>query len=86
MLLEAWANGGKWLWDGFTVRPVLFRGDTNDLAMPNAFSLPAHHWAHGVPGRAKFPRGCPPDRVFDPLPPPCALLQNHMAHGLATRG
>ena len=39
MLLEAWANGGKWLWDGFTVRPLIFRGATNDLAMPNTFSL-----------------------------------------------
>ena len=39
MLLEAWANGGKWLWDSFTARLLLFRGVTNDLALPNAFSL-----------------------------------------------
>ena len=39
MLLEAWANGGKWLWDGFNMRPLLYRGVANGLAMPNAFSL-----------------------------------------------
>jgi hypothetical protein len=39
MLLEARANGGKWSWDGFTARPLLFRGVANGLAMANAFSL-----------------------------------------------
>ena len=39
MLLETWANGGKWLWDGLSARPMLFRGVANGLAMPNAFSL-----------------------------------------------
>ena len=39
MLLEAWANRGKWLWDGLSARPMLFRGVADGLAMPNASSL-----------------------------------------------
>jgi hypothetical protein len=39
MLLEAWANEGKRSRDGFAVKPLIFRGVANGLAMANAFSL-----------------------------------------------
>ena len=39
MLLEAWANRGKWLWDGLSARPMQFRGVADGLVMPNASSL-----------------------------------------------
>jgi hypothetical protein len=39
MLLEVWDNEGKRSWDGFTVKPWLFRGAANGLTMANALSL-----------------------------------------------
>ena len=33
MLLGAWANEGKWSWDGSTVKPWIFRSVANGLTM-----------------------------------------------------
>ena len=80
MLLEAWANGGKWLWDGFTVRPLLFRGVANGLAMPNAFSLRI------VMSPAKLPKDETSDRrkrflAAETTKVQCAILIMHNTDG-----
>ena len=80
MLLEAWANGGKWLWDGLSARPMLFRGVANGLAMPNAFSLRI------VMSPAKLPKDETSDRrkrflAAETTKVQCAILIMHNTDG-----
>ena len=80
MLLEAWANRGKWLWDGLSARPMQFRGVADGLVMPNASSLRI------VMFPAKLPKDETSDRrkrflAAETTKVQCAILIMHTTDG-----